>query len=573
MRLLCSMCLFFSFSFCYSQETSDLDQPFDAKSKISINNFDFDTYEETIRFLINKYRSQAGMELVQEKQVLKRAAYEQSSYMAEYQTLDQDDPGERAMLFGGTKKVEEIVGKSNVKAGGEYASYLESAELCVEKWMGSPKTKSFLLSPEYLFSGISATLSDDRKKIFIACMFGNYKSFSHNLGAKRDLYIGSKDYGLEGFHSKVCKKTQKVEDLHRWANGLYIENGIIYFEHDNAKEVMRIMREPDDGLAVDVVQKGQFLCDSFNIIDYNWLSKGILLKRVFSDDLKRNNIVAEGKSNRYVVALGEMPPLVDSVFELNLVVIQSRHVCADIKKSYVEIAPTRHFYKGYYYYFADMQYPDEDLPALAATDVAFEKKMCDRSINKWYRNEQNTYNCLLSKFFLYGMKSIVDYNDLMLLAEQLRSKNIIPDDQLLQLQIEASIKTLQIGEITEFEKNKIIEYLKEIDYSSENMNNTYAIAQLLINNKCFRQALKILDPYILDSVFDEELLFSHITLASLYPDRIHSDLFAKELQIAKKRNHDRYCELFREKLSFQLFENMQIKQDVCASCASQNNTE
>jgi len=561
--------VFSSFFICTLLSGQSQKLPKFSQNPISANSYNPESFEETLRLLINEQRIANGTEEVQPRQVLHRAAYDQSSFMSEFDMMDQDDPGIRAMLYGGTKNVAEIVGKVSVKKDGQAQTYQSATENLLESWMKSSKEKEFLLDPQYFFCGIAATLSEDGKKIFVACMYGNQASFAFDLSGQAKEYISSKSYGLEGFDEKACRKIENAVDLHTWANGLYVQDGTLYLEHPNLKDIKRVVKYAEDGLAVDIIQRGQYDCLERNLVDYNRPYKGLIQKKVSGEDVATKNIATKDQKNRLVLKMGKLPNLTDTVFELNLAVVLKDHICANVKKSYVEIAPMNFSYKVAFSYYNDSKYTNDPIPSYEATDLAFRNNMCNRHASKWTANDQNDWNCLLSTFKLNGILNADEHASLAQKADRLATNGSIPSNMVEQLKITAALQALGNEEFPAEDKEKMIDFINDIDLSQESQENTFSIVQVFIKNGQYRSALKILDPYVKNPAFDEDLLFMHITLSALFQERVMSKLFVAEIQQAMERNPERICDLLTKKLSFQLFENTSLKDLVCTSCAIQ----
>ena len=83
----------------------------------------------------------------------------------------------------------------------------------------------------------------------------------------------------------------------------------------------------------------------------------------------------------------------------------------------------------------------------------------------------------------------------------------------------------------------------------------------------YKYAVKILEPFIYKDKTDEELLFTYISLCSLFPEKLYSDVFATAMQKASVENPERFCKLFDgSKLSVQTFENLKVKEIYCSDC-------
>lgn len=170
----------------------------------------------------------------------------------------------------------------------------------------------------------------------MSIVLGNYKSY--NNGAKRrdemQTPFTTKKYGLIPFDSRVCKSCEKFKNLENLTDGLFIRDGKIIFKYDKIKDIKKLIRKPKDGLAIDIVQKEQYPCVGDNIVDNSLNNKGVLLKRVYSKKLYKKNLITNKKIKKLEVELGTLPDL-KGEYELNLVIIQDKHVCRNLVKPFL----------------------------------------------------------------------------------------------------------------------------------------------------------------------------------------------------------------------------------------------
>ena len=91
------------------------------------------------------------------------------------------------------------------------------------------------------------------------------------------------------------------------------------------------------------------------------------------------------------------------------------------------------------------------------------------------------------------------------------------------------------------------------------------VADSLIREYNFEEALYRLSPSLSDSTISETQLFSIIQLAAHKPKTYLSSLFTKSVQIAMQRNPQRLCKLLDE-FSVSIFDNAEVRKIFCEKC-------
>ena len=340
-RLLTSFVLFMVWSICVQSQM----YPDSYYEKINPEVFRPSLMAEVILSQLNKHREDLNIENLFKHDILEKAADDQALYMATIEEATLKNKGnkkttaDRMKLYGGTHMVEEIVAKANCFNGKEPRTYLEVAEEIVSKWIMKKKTLLIIDNQKYIFAGVGAVVDYNGKKVYVSAVFGNHYSF--NAGSKlrnsMDVPYTTKRYGLKPYDDKICKRCKKFENIEQLHKALSVKDGKVYFHYnDNIKAFRKLIRNPKDGFAIDIVQKNQYNCIGDNIVDYNLITKGVLLKPIFAPKIYKKNMIPGEKLKDLMVVIGTIPDDIKGEYELNLLVIQDKHVCKTITKTYVE---------------------------------------------------------------------------------------------------------------------------------------------------------------------------------------------------------------------------------------------
>jgi len=109
------------------------------------------------------------------------------------------------------------------------------------------------------------------------------------------------------------------------------------------KELKKFLKKPKDGLAIDIVQRGQYGKENYNIVDNNLYNKGIMSKVIYKDKFFKKNLIKPDpkakkkvRNNKIEVEMAKFDPKITGPYEVNLIVVQDGKVCKTITRSYLE---------------------------------------------------------------------------------------------------------------------------------------------------------------------------------------------------------------------------------------------
>lgn len=555
--------------FCLSHlfaQTPDFNLPSKSDLHVKPSEFDYALLEEIILVKINEARYNKSLDLLKEKIELKKTAYDQASFYAYAGKVEKSDPGERAILYGGTRNVSEITGYCSIKSGADFKTYRKVANELVDKWNQQVNIAEELYGDFYLFIGVATAVNAESNRIFASLILGNTNSFAIELDETALQYISEKTFKVENYEPKACRKCPGFESLYQFYDGLKVDDdGNIIFHTDNAKEFKRYIKGEDDGLIIDIVQSAQYPCGQNNIIDYKNSNKGIVLKPVFGPEILKKNTSDE--RNMLTVKLGELPKEITDDYELNMIVINENHFCTAITKTEVAIPQITDRLTFDFYTYKDPKFVNENVMSFKDIPEKMDRDFCWRSESKYYENEFNTYDCVLMKLRHDKMK---DFNDVLKTNTQLDilyNKEKINTDTLKLLDIAIQGKIITSNTFEQDLKDQSYERLKQIELPKLSKENNLALANIYIERKDYLKAIELLDNIVFENDAPEDLLFAYISLCTLYKERINSGTFAKALKKAAEVNKSRYCLLFKVgKFSFQLFENAKVKDLYCKTC-------
>ncbi|MEO8760972.1 MAG: CAP domain-containing protein, partial [Bacteroidia bacterium] len=319
------------------------------KNKIQSSSFNYDTLNKIIINGLNKFRNEHGLDSLQAQEILVNAAVLSSTQMADDEKINPQGLAKTTPKYlkkaGATKKGEELAVVTPLGKGSNQLEPIVVAKAILQKWTLGKKEKDILLKPESTYIGLNCASDADEKRVYVSAMFGNYQSLNGGVKHKKELKVpfNTKSKKLKDTDPKKCKNCDKFKDYENLYKGLSVENGKVYLEYNNIKNLKRLLKRSTDGLAVDVVQKDQYSQADYNIMDNNLRNKGVMLKLIKKDKLFSKNLIKSDdpkrknkKPSKLKVEMGVFPKGINGSYEFNLIVVQDGYVCKTVLRSYME---------------------------------------------------------------------------------------------------------------------------------------------------------------------------------------------------------------------------------------------
>ena len=329
-------------------------EPMSATTQIDPEEFFPKLLDSIIIDQINSILYERDCEPLQSRQLMFSVANEQSEYMA---MMANEDPnaklklpvGDRLQTFGGSSEAIEITAKINVVKGKQPMGYFQMAEELVFRWMSNSKLAAMFESVNYQYIGVSSHIDADGKRVYVSVVLGNFRSFNEGMRNRDQLKVPYlvKNGGLDVYDPEVCKRVNRMTNLHEFRDALVVEGREVYIDMESAKPLQKLLRNKNDALALDILQKEQYACGlERNIIDYNRFNRGVLTKQCKSKKLFKKNLAAKAGNPKAIKAkVADLPPEVNlDNSEINLLIVQDGAVCASVQKSF--IYPIKGTYKN-----------------------------------------------------------------------------------------------------------------------------------------------------------------------------------------------------------------------------------
>jgi uncharacterized protein YkwD len=239
--------------------------------------------------------------------------------------LKYKDPQTRISTFGGKYNIS----AENVAFIGPNPNipitYEELAAQFVKNWINSPGHFKNLSNPNLTETAVNVSF-DTSKKIFYAVQVFGTPAFelSNEYKVPSSTY-GIKDPGQDYFSKcKTCITFDQNVPA-EVGYGVRRVGNDVYFEMNDVDWFDKMFTDKNDGLAVDIIQRDQFMCGAKNIKAGNFY-RGVLLSPIFYKDLQK---IAEKDAHHNVrIKLGTIPKdIVNKELEFNLMIFNDKNLC------------------------------------------------------------------------------------------------------------------------------------------------------------------------------------------------------------------------------------------------------
>lgn len=311
--------------------------------------FNREKLQERILWEVNKIRIAAELDTLLANEILFKAADFQAAQMSENGKAELTGSGKyattgkRIEAAGGTQNGEEIVIATAAIKGKKYLTEKEICDAIFLKWKAGKKELPIIKNVKHIYASASTWTDEAGKKVYVSVVFGGFDSFKAAADKRKELPIPftKKNKKIKAPDARACKNCIKFKDYDGLQEGLYIENNKIYLKYDNLKALLRLIKKPKDGFAIDIVQRSQYNNPNYNIYNNNLQSRGVLLKTVNKNKLISKNRIKPEKKNKKVnkldVELGSLPKKLQGEYEMNLLVVIDGKLCKTIRKTNLEI--------------------------------------------------------------------------------------------------------------------------------------------------------------------------------------------------------------------------------------------
>lgn len=196
-------------------------------------------------------------------------------------------------------------------------------------WKSSKGHYKNMMSDDYTHGDFAFSYDSKAKRIYAVHVFGK-------MGVKIPDQLSENAFDIQRT-DKYCNTLLRGErnTITNMGNSITIESGEVVFRYHNVNHIQEVLDHKLDGLAIDLVQRNQMLCNEENRLDASPIYDGVLLKPVLRDEILANNRAQN--PNRLVVSLGMVPESLNGKeLSPNLIVIKLGMQCSYVTPASVD---------------------------------------------------------------------------------------------------------------------------------------------------------------------------------------------------------------------------------------------
>jgi len=280
--------------------------------------------------LVNELRLEKGRLPLMFDPVLKKAAQNQSDYMARENELthgqkkyEWSTPKKRVLKFEGNgfATVGENVLSSKPQNFPLNGSELQTlAKEMFLGWKNSPGHYANMIDSEYKLGDFGFRESSKTNRVYAAQVFGK-------KGTRISGQISKNAFGLKKAPSSCGEDFRWFENvIANMGNDFRLNGNKVVFYYHDIDQLKRILKNDNDGVAIDVIDRDQLLCDEPNRLDFSPIYDGVLLKPVYKKELLGGNRAES--DYRLITNIGELPENLNGKdLSLSVVLIKDGGVC------------------------------------------------------------------------------------------------------------------------------------------------------------------------------------------------------------------------------------------------------
>lgn len=314
-----------------------------SKDNINFKKFNTKYLEELIEEKINQQRLSKSVSILKQDNVLKLAAFDQSDHILRTGRVEHEQPNkkkltsfDRVVFYDGLhadvgENCMQIILDSKVKIPGTNTkltlkSYDDVADAFVSAWINAKESPQIIFNKAYYNVGTAISFDAKSKRIIATQVYGS-EPFIMPAGLKQV----KDDYKLEPYNKDKCAEIEKnfpyLPEL--LSDNIFFKNGEIYFFFHDLELFKNVLSSNSDAIALDVISRNQFSCETGNRLYPSKIHSGILLPPVNKNYLLSKNELKE--SGQLEVSLGPIPTYIDTNnVEFTLLIIKNNCLCQTI---------------------------------------------------------------------------------------------------------------------------------------------------------------------------------------------------------------------------------------------------
>ncbi|MDK2771569.1 MAG: CAP domain-containing protein [Flavobacterium sp.] len=297
-------------------------------SSLIAQNIDIDLVKlnTELSSIINNHRKSKKLNNLEKTDVLEKAAFDQAEYISSKQKLTHEqnlankkNVFDRVKLYNGKFST---VGENLLSIPIFPKKYsdqeIESlAYRMFTQWKNSSGHYQNIINSEFDSGGIQFKIDTKNKKIFAVQVFGT-------KGVEIPNQLSNNNFNLKEKNNS-CKNLNFSTKL-TIGNSIQIEGSDVILYYHDKEEFKSIFTNPNDGIAIDFIEKEQMKCGVPNTFDVSPIYDGVLGKPIYIKELLEQN-TAENPY-KLITKVGTIPShLIGKDLVVNIVLIFDNCAC------------------------------------------------------------------------------------------------------------------------------------------------------------------------------------------------------------------------------------------------------
>lgn len=284
--------------------------------------------EELVLKKVNHLRDSLDLPSLSTDNVLFEAGKDHAYYMSQKKelshfqnTFSKETPSARVEYYQGNRT---YIGENVAIVK---ANELKSGELDIKRiaknlfnsWLHSPPHFKNMITPEYSKMGIGYFTSSS-KQLYAAQVFS-----SNEIKLPTSFQNVDFSWGVRPTEY-TCKHEAQTYETMFFANSVEVKDNEVYFNFHDLNFFKKVIKNDNDGLAIDVVIREQLPCNKENQFHISLVHDGEMQRPIYKNDIYRNNISNNPKKIK--IKIGDIPPyLRNSQWEANIIIINDNKLC------------------------------------------------------------------------------------------------------------------------------------------------------------------------------------------------------------------------------------------------------
>lgn len=307
--------------------------------EINLAALDYHQIEAEFIARLNSLRAELKLNALENDNILKKAATDQSHYQKEKHFLTHDQktkgkekPANRVFFYNGThdqvgENCIKIPLKRNYKS--KYSkkeinvnTYADAGDALFLGWKNSPAHYNNMSDPDYDVYGLGFSFDKDSSYLYCTQVFAA-KQFLFGI----EMRSPADAYGIKEAPAQACSQFKTQQALNTFKNfQITIAEDSIFIRSEDAGLLKKFFSNPTDGIYFDLVQRKQFVCEKNNLMHGSPVHDGKMLAPVLFKEIFKRNRIKDGK-NFYASVCKTPKQIKDGTASLNYGFVRNNFSC------------------------------------------------------------------------------------------------------------------------------------------------------------------------------------------------------------------------------------------------------